>query len=234
MKVAVIIPAAGAGKRLPGKIAKQYLEIHGKPIINWTVHRFLSMDIISRGILVVPQDEVDRTWQLFSNDQNFKKKFDVIIGGNHRQDSVFNGLAQLNDTMDLVLVHDGVRPLVSREIIMESIRVANESGACIVAVPVKDTVKRVQDNHVLETIPREQVWQVQTPQTFRYEILYHAHQQARQMKYYATDEAALLEWLGIPIAVIRGDYRNIKITTREDMIIAEALWAEALWNDRSL
>jgi 2-C-methyl-D-erythritol 4-phosphate cytidylyltransferase len=226
MKIAVIIPAAGVGKRLPGKIAKQFLEIHGKPIITWTVNKFLQLDIISKGVLVVQQDEMDRTRLLFNDDQKFKKKFELIAGGDHRQDSVFNGLSQLSDTMDLVLVHDGVRPLVSREIIMESIRVAADRGACIAAVPVKDTVKRVQENYVLETIPREQVWQVQTPQTFRYEILYQAHQQAKRMKYYASDEAALLEWLGIPIAVIRGEYRNLKITTREDMIIAEALWSE--------
>ena len=226
MKVAVIIPAAGVGKRLPGKIAKQFLEIHGKPIICWTVNRFLSLDTLSAGILVVHQDEVERTRQLFAADQNFKKKFNIIVGGDHRQDSVFNGLSQLSEDTDIVLVHDGVRPLISREIIMESIRVAAENGACITAVPVKDTVKRVRENQVLETIPREQVWQVQTPQTFSYEIIYRAHQQARQLKYYATDEAALLEWLGIPVSVIRGDYRNIKITTREDMIMAESLWNE--------
>ncbi len=226
MKVAVIIPAAGVGKRLPGKIAKQFLEIHGKPVISWTVNRFLNLESLSTGVLVVHKDEIEHTRQLFADDQNFKKKFSIIAGGDHRQDSVFNGLTQLSDDMDIVLVHDGVRPLISREIIMESIRVAVDNGACITAVPVKDTVKRVRENQVLETIPREQVWQVQTPQTFRYEILYQAHQQARQMKYYATDEAALLEWLGIPISVIRGDYRNIKITTREDLIIAESLWNE--------
>ncbi len=226
MKVAVIIPAAGVGKRLPGKIAKQFLEIHGKPLIIWTVNRFLNLDSLSTGILVVHKDEVERTRQLFADDQNFKKKFNIIVGGDHRQDSVFNGLSQLSEDTDIVLVHDGVRPLISREIIMESIRVAAENGACITAVPVKDTVKRVRENQVLETIPREQVWQVQTPQTFSYEILYQAHQQAKQMNYYATDEAALLEWLGIPVSVIRGDYRNIKITTREDMIMAESLWNE--------
>jgi 2-C-methyl-D-erythritol 4-phosphate cytidylyltransferase len=226
MKTAVIIPAAGVGKRLPGKIAKQFLEIHGKPVICWTVNRFLSLESISTGILVVHLNELERTRQLFADDQNFRKKFSIIVGGDHRQESVFNGLARLSDDTEIVLVHDGVRPLISQEIITESIRVAADRGACITAVPVKDTVKRVHENQVLETIPREQVWQVQTPQAFRYDILYQAHQQAKQMKYFATDEAALLEWLGIPVSVIRGDYRNVKITTREDMIIAESFWNE--------
>jgi 2-C-methyl-D-erythritol 4-phosphate cytidylyltransferase len=226
MKVAVIIPAAGVGKRFPGKIAKQFLEIHGKPLISWTVNRFLNLDSLSTGVLVVHKDEIEHTRQLFADDQNFKKKFEIIAGGDHRQDSVFNGLNQLPEDTDIVLVHDGVRPLVSQEIIMESIRVAAGNGACITAVPMKDTVKRVRENQVVETIPREQVWQVQTPQTFRYKILYQVHQQARQMKYYATDEAALLEWLGTPVSVIRGDYRNIKITTREDLIMIESLWHE--------
>ena len=149
-----------------------------------------------------------------------------MIGGAHRQDSVFNGLSALSDKTEIVLVHDGVRPLVSPEIITECIRIASDRGACITAVPAKDTIKRVQDGWVQQTIPREQVWQVQTPQGFRYELLYQAHQQARQMNYYATDEAALLEWLGIPVAVIKGEYRNIKITTQEDLVIAKSLLEE--------
>jgi 2-C-methyl-D-erythritol 4-phosphate cytidylyltransferase len=225
MKAAVIIPAAGVGKRLPGKIAKQFLEIHGKPILFWTVGKFLALEEITAGVLVVHEDEIGRTRELFGSDQNFKKKFEIVAGGAHRQDSVYNGLVRLKEDTDIVLVHDGVRPLVSKEIILESIRVAADSGACIAAVPVKDTVKKVKENRVLETIPREQVWQVQTPQTFRYDILYQAHQQAKQMNFHATDEAGILEWLGIPVMVIRGDYRNIKITTHDDIAIAESLWS---------
>jgi len=226
MRTAVIIPAAGMGKRLPGKVSKQFLDLNGHPVISWTVNKFLNLDSISAGVLVVQKDELDNAGQVFNSVPNFKQKFKIVIGGAHRQDSVFNGLSALSDKTEIVLVHDGVRPLVSPEIITECIRIASDRGACITAVPAKDTIKRVQDGWVQQTIPREQVWQVQTPQGFRYELLYQAHQQARQMNYYATDEAALLEWLGIPVAVIKGEYRNIKITTQEDLVIAKSLLEE--------
>lgn len=226
MKTAVIIPAAGIGKRLPGNVSKQFLEINGTPVVSWTIHKFLYLDSITSGVLVVQQDELDRARLLFDSDVNFKQKFKIVSGGDHRQDSVYNGILALSDKTELVLVHDGVRPLVSSGTISECIRMATDHGACITAVPVKDTIKRVKDGWVQQTIPRDQVWQVQTPQAFRYDLLYQAHQQAKRMKYYTTDEAALLEWLGIPVAVVQGDYRNIKITTHEDLVLAKLLLEE--------
>jgi 2-C-methyl-D-erythritol 4-phosphate cytidylyltransferase len=153
-------------------------------------------------------------------------KGSIVTGGKERQDSVYNGLQSLADDTDIVLVHDGVRPLVTHKIIRESLRVAERDGACIAAVPVKDTIKRVQNNVVQKTLNRAELWQVQTPQTARYQWLMAAHSAARQQNYYTTDEAALLEWHGYPVSVINGDYNNIKITTPEDLAIARVIYQE--------
>jgi 2-C-methyl-D-erythritol 4-phosphate cytidylyltransferase len=216
MKVSAIIPVAGQGKRFSSSIPKQYLEIDGQSIVAITIQKVLSISTNLKGVVVVAKTEIERTASLLSTIEGFKENFKIVIGGSERQDSVYNGLINLDADSDIVMVHDGVRPLVSREILVESIRVANETGACIAAVPVKDTLKRTQDQKIIETISRSNLWNAQTPQTFKYPILVQAHQKAKADNFYATDEAALVERMGYPVSIINGDYRNIKITTVED------------------
>ncbi|TFG94663.1 MAG: 2-C-methyl-D-erythritol 4-phosphate cytidylyltransferase, partial [Calditrichales bacterium] len=163
---------------------------------------------------------------ILSKLSGFKEKFSIVIGGKERQDSVYNGLQALPSQSEIVVVHDGVRPFVSPHLLLQSIQTASEFGACVAAVPVKDTIKRVAEGRVIETVPREELWQIQTPQTFRFSILKDAHEKARKSTYYSTDESSLVEWAGYPVRIVQGDYFNIKLTTMEDLLFSRMLLAE--------
>jgi len=221
MKISAIIPVAGEGKRFAGRVAKQFVEINGQPLLAYTLRTIISVQEIKEGVVVAARHEIEKTFQILEHLAGFKEKFKIVAGGKERQDSVYNGLITIDPNCDIVVVHDGVRPLVTAEILRASIKEASETGACVVAVPVKDTIKRVVANKVVETLAREQLWQAQTPQSFKYDILIKAHEQARKEKCYATDEAALVERAGYPVSVLRGDYSNIKITTLDDLKIAQ-------------
>ena len=223
MKVSAIIPVAGQGKRFRGTIPKQYLEIDGQSIVAITMQRILSIFDTIKGVVVVAKTEIERAASLLNTIEGFKDNFKIVIGGPERQDSVYNGLINLDSDTDIVIVHDGVRPLVSQHILKESIRVATKTGACIAAIPVKDTIKRTYDNKIIETVSRSNLWYAQTPQTFKYSILFQAHKLAKAEKFYATDESALVEHMGYPVSVIEGDCRNIKITTVEDLEMVHML-----------
>jgi len=146
---------------------------------------------------------------------------EVVPGGRERQDSVYNGLLRANPDTDLVLIHDGVRPFVSPGVVLATIEAAKECGAAVAAVPVTDTIKRVDaDGFVIDTPAREQLWAAQTPQVFRYSLLMQAHQSVRKRGILATDDAALLEHLGVRVKVVRGSYENLKITSEDDLPLA--------------
>jgi 2-C-methyl-D-erythritol 4-phosphate cytidylyltransferase len=226
MVISVIIPVAGLGKRFGGSTPKQYLAIGDKPIITLTVEKFLSLAEIDYGVVVVAEEEKDTTYNFLQNIEGFNTRFKIISGGVRRQDSVYNGLQHIPSNTDVVIVHDGVRPLITSRIIQESIHEASRSGACVVAVPVKETIKRVNQYSIEETLPRSQLWQAQTPQSFKYSILNEAHKKARLANYYSTDESALVEWAGYPVKVVRGEYSNLKITTAEDLTLARLLYEE--------
>jgi 2-C-methyl-D-erythritol 4-phosphate cytidylyltransferase len=217
MIVAAIIPVAGQGKRFGGKTPKQFLKIGDQTIIEITLKKFISLARINYGVVVVPESEKISAEKLFSKFDGFDRKFIVANGGIERQDSVYNGLKKIPPGTDIVVVHDGVRPLVSSRLIRNSINSAIKTGACIAALPVKDTIKRVKNDTVLETIPREHLWQVQTPQAFRYSILMDAHEKASEEKFYSTDESALVEWSGHPVSIVPGEHQNMKITTAADL-----------------
>ena len=217
MIVSAIIPVAGHGERFGGITPKQFLKIGDIPIIEITLQKFISLAEINHGVVVVSDEMRSFADKLFHNIEGFDEKFDIISGGIERQDSVYNGLEKIPPETDIVVVHDGVRPLVSTQLIRHSIKIALETGACIAALPVKDTIKRVTNDTVLETISREDLWQIQTPQTFSYSILMEAHKKARKEKYYSTDESGLVEWCGHPVKIISGEDQNIKITTAADL-----------------
>jgi len=227
MKVAAIITTAGQGRRMGVDTPKQYLEVQGRPIIVHTLERFSQIPGIDQLVVVVPPSDVESFGEDVISRYGFPPQWKVVAGGAVRQDSVMNGLKALTDDVDVVIVHDGVRPFISPEVIERSIHKANECGACVVAMPLKETVKRVgEDEAVNETVDRSVLWGAQTPQTFKAEILREAYDAAYRDNFTGTDEAMLVERLGHTVKVVRGDYRNIKITTAEDLIIAEAIAAQ--------
>ena len=226
MNIAAIITTAGQGKRMGGDKPKQYLDIAGRPIIVHTLERFAEVQRLGHLIVVVPPADANS----FKNDilerYGFPGHWRVVAGGAARQDSVMNGLTALPDDVDVILVHDGVRPFIDPEIIEKSIDAAAEFGACVVAMPLKETIKRVGDeNTVSETIDRRVLWGAQTPQTFKASLLREAYESAFRDKVVGTDEAMLVERIGHKVKVIKGDYRNIKITTTDDLVLAEAIAA---------
>ena len=222
MNIIALIPAAGAGKRMGGDRNKQYLEVGGKPILAHTLDIFDRCDAVSEVCLIVPEDDCAYACEMLDN-MRFTKPVKVIPGGKERQDSVRNGLNSIYHC-DIVMVHDGVRPFVTVDILNRCVEETILCGATVVAVPAKDTIKSVdEDRNVIETLERKKLWQIQTPQTFRYEILKEAFKKAYEDGFYGTDEAMLVERLGHKVKVVDGDYRNIKITTPDDLIIAEAI-----------
>jgi 2-C-methyl-D-erythritol 4-phosphate cytidylyltransferase / 2-C-methyl-D-erythritol 2,4-cyclodiphosphate synthase len=224
MKIVAIIPAGGAGRRLKAGIAKQYLYLDGLPVLVHSLKVFEQTAIIDEIILVVPESDMKFVREELIIKNDLKKVTKIIAGGAQRQDSVRNGLAVIDDECDIVLVHDGVRPFVTREMISRVAEVAKEFQAAAIGVPSKDTIKETQDNDfVVKTIPRQNLWLVQTPQAFSFPVLKEAYETACRDSYYGTDDASLVERIGVTVKMIAGSYENIKITTPEDLIIAEAL-----------
>jgi 2-C-methyl-D-erythritol 4-phosphate cytidylyltransferase len=223
MNIAAIIPVAGKGKRFGEDIPKQYFKIDGSPVITITLNKIQAVNEINSIIIVVSSEEIDRINKIVHEYCDLTKDIKIVAGGPKRQDSVYNGLLSVNTNTDIVVVHDGVRPLIQSDTISRSIEIASKHGSCVVAVPAKDTIKKVVDKKVIETLPRDHLVQVQTPQTFKYHILKEAHDKAKEANYYATDESALVEWAGYRVTVLQGSYDNIKITTKNDLKIAEVL-----------
>lgn len=220
-----IIPAAGFGVRMNTKIPKQFLKLDGKPILALTLEKFNSCSLIDGIILVVPADDVDFCKLEIVTKYNLHNVLKVIAGGERRQDSVRAGIDAIDTKCDAVIMHDGVRPFVTTDIITKSIEALKSERAVITAIPAKDTVKRVsEEGYVLNTYERKLIWQVQTPQAFRYDEIRNAHMRAHAEGWDdITDDAMLMERLGIPVKVMRGSEENIKITTPYDMEYAQFL-----------
>lgn len=221
-----IIMAAGKGKRMGTEISKQFLPVCGKEILAWTVEKFEKSPFIDEMILMASKDGMEDIKAL-SLKYGWKKLSLIAEGGKERQNSVANGLSCLSEKTEIVLIHDGVRPFVTEEMIAESIQGALECGACIIGVPAKDTIKICGNNGMaLETPNRSTLWQIQTPQTFRRDLICKAYQKAEEEGFLGTDDASVAEFAGENVLVRQGSYRNIKITTKEDLLIAEAFLKE--------
>ena len=221
MKVGVIIPAAGRGKRIGASVAKQFLEIQGEPLLHHTLEVFVSCKLIDYVVLVMPRPDVEDVGKDWLS--KYKIVREVVIGGEQRQDSVYNGFKSLDKETDIVVVHDGVRPFTTPEMITATIQEAEQHGAAITAIPVSDTIKKISDGFVKKTISREGLWRVQTPQAFQYKLLQQAFKKAKVDSYYGTDEGALIEYLGKAVKIVPGSELNIKITRKEDIILGESL-----------
>ena len=220
--VSVIFPAAGQGKRMQAGINKVLLTLGGEPILTRTLKTFSVVEEVGELIVVVAADEVAAVERQLQKVAGLKP-FQVVAGGSERQYSIYNGLQRVADTADVVLVHDAARPLVTTKTIQAVIDSARAKGGAIAAVPAKNTIKVVDKDGLVEsTPPRSTLWEVQTPQGFRKDILLKANEQALQDNFLGTDDASLVERIGVPVAVVNSDYRNIKVTTPEDLLIAEA------------
>ncbi len=222
-----IIPAAGSGSRLGGQIPKQFLELAGAPILAHTISRFIECDAIGAIAVALPADRLDE-FRARQRGARAIKPIYYVPGGAERSDSILNALEAFAELQpEIVAVHDAVRPFVTSAQISAVIAKAQEIGAAILALPATDTIKEVEDGLIQRTIDRRRVWRAQTPQAFRYELLMRANQEARAAglaSALTTDDALLVERLGAPVAVVEGSPNNIKITTPEDLILAEKLF----------
>ncbi|HMS43593.1 MAG TPA: 2-C-methyl-D-erythritol 4-phosphate cytidylyltransferase [Pyrinomonadaceae bacterium] len=220
MNIAIIV-AAGSGTRFGAEKPKQFLEIGGKPVLIHTLERFDACAAIDEIVLVLTESEIEN-FQTTLEKFNLKKLERIIAGGNTRAESVRNALNSLNENVEIVAVHDGARPLVSSEEIAQTIEKARETGATCLVAKVTDTIKRIENNKIIGTVNRENLRRAQTPQTFRFEILQKAFAD-ENFDASATDECFLVEKAGFEIFLTEGSAKNIKITTPEDLLIAESL-----------
>lgn len=222
--ISAIIVAGGKGKRMGQQISKQYIKIGEKEIIARTIEAFQESNSIDEIILVVPECDINLCKENIVGKYEFSKVSIIISGGSERQESVYKGLKHCSPQTELVLIHDGVRPFVDEDIIKRTIRGAEKSRACTAAVPVKDTIKVIgEDNLSIETPDRSKLWAIQTPQAFDYKLVLKAHETAQKEGFNGTDDTMLVEHIGHRVKVIMGSYMNIKITTPEDIIFAEAI-----------
>ncbi|MDS1030392.1 2-C-methyl-D-erythritol 4-phosphate cytidylyltransferase [Bacillota bacterium LX-D] len=220
-EVAAVIVAAGRGNRMRSEIPKQYLNLVNRPVLAHTLQIFQSCPLINEVILVANKDEKDKTQQEIIKAYAFDKVTQVVAGGRERQDSVYNGLLALSAETNLVVVHDGVRPLLTVDLLERSIYEGQKYGAVIPGVPVKDTIKIANtEGFVQKTPPRDALWAVQTPQVFKKDLLLAAMEKAKKSNFCCTDEAGIVEWYGEKVKIFPGELENIKITTPEDLTFA--------------
>ncbi|MGO1651014.1 2-C-methyl-D-erythritol 4-phosphate cytidylyltransferase [Senegalia sp. (in: firmicutes)] len=221
-KISVIIPAAGMGKRMNSNINKQYILLKDRPILFYTLDQFEKNDFIDDIVVVAKDDEVEYARKNIINKYKFKKIKSIVKGGKERRDSVYNGLKSLDKDTDIVLIHDGARPFINQETINSSIKAAIEHDAIVVGVPLKDTVKIVDSENIVRNTPdRSKLWQVQTPQAFSYSLIMDAYDRGIKEDLNVTDDSMLVEHFGNPVKMIMGTYKNIKITTKEDLIMGK-------------
>ncbi|MBE6052977.1 MAG: 2-C-methyl-D-erythritol 4-phosphate cytidylyltransferase [Clostridium sartagoforme] len=220
--ISAIILAGGKGKRMGAKISKQYIELKGKPILYYTLKKFADCRYIDKIILVLPKDEIEYCKSEILD--KYSLNVDLIVeGGEERQDSVFNALEEIIDA-EIVLIHDGARPFVSEKIINEGINYAKLYGAAAPGVMPKDTIKiKDSDNFSLCTPDRNTLVSIQTPQVFKLNIIKESHKKIKEERKRVTDDTMVVEEYGNKVYLYDGDYTNIKVTTPEDLILAEKL-----------
>ncbi len=218
-RVGAVIVAAGSSQRMGG-VDKVLALLGGKPVLARVINIFQMCNLIDQIVVVVSKQSLGQCQQLVA-EQRWSKVTDVRLGGRRRQDSVVAGLSRLNHC-DWVVIHDGARPLLTVDLIDCGLEAARETGAAVAAVPVTDTIKVAGDDRIVrETPARDNLWAVQTPQVFRFDIIAEAY---RRVKAEVTDDASLVEQLGYRVKLYMGAYDNIKVTTPDDLALAEVLW----------
>lgn len=220
--ITAIILAGGKGKRMGSKISKQYIELKGKPILYYTLTKFINCKEIDNIVLVLPKDEIEYCTKSIL--EKYSLKVDKIVeGGKERQDSVYNALNEIENS-DIVLIHDGARPFVSNKIIEDGIKFARLYGAAAPGVTPKDTIKvKDESGFSKETPNRNTLVSIQTPQVFKLDIIKECHKKVKNDKIAVTDDTMVIEMYNNKVYLYEGDYTNIKVTTPEDLILAEKL-----------
>ena len=222
-KYTAIVLAAGVGKRMNSKIQKQYMLLGGKPVLFYALDAF-EKSRVDEIILVVGKGEIEYCRKEIVEKYKFHKVTKIVDGGKERYHSVYEGLKAM-DTADYVLIHDGARPFLDQQILTRTMEAVKQYQACVVGMPVKDTIKiTTEDGFSKETPERKHVWMIQTPQCFSYPLIFDAYQKMLQNEDATiTDDAMVLEKVkGLPVKMVEGSYRNIKITTPEDLLVAGA------------
>jgi len=223
-RVAAVVVAAGEGRRMGTPGAKAFIPLKGVPILVHAIQPLEACGRIQSLYPVLPEQDLHSWHQKILQKFPLKKARPPVAGGLRRQDSVRLGLESIREDIDIVLIHDGARPFVDASMVERLLDKMEETQAAVLAVPAKETMKIVSPyGRVLETLAREAVWHIQTPQAFDYHIIVEAHRKAVVDGIMATDDSTLVERLGVSVTVVHGSYRNIKITTPEDLIIARAL-----------
>lgn len=222
-KLSVIIPAAGSGTRMGADVPKPLIELGGKTILEHTITRFLEVSEVIQIIIATPEAYVKKISALVSV-MSSEVNFLVIEGGSERQFSIYNALLKVDEGADLVAVHDAVRPFIRSALIEKCMEVASQYDGAIIGVPAKDTIKRVnEDNVIQETPKRSLLWQAQTPQIFKKKVLQKAYEDAIDHNFVATDDASLVERIGGEVRMVEGDRENLKITYPVDLKVAELM-----------
>lgn len=219
----VIIPAAGSGSRMNSRTNKQFLELAGKPIIIHTLLVFDDIEYVNEIIIVAKENEI-KTFSDLIKKYNLTTKINFVVGGETRQESVHNGILSIDEKTDYIVVHDGARPFIKQEQLKTMFGQLERENAVIMAVPTKDTIKRVDYNKtVIATLNRKELWNVQTPQMFERKLIEKAYNHALKENFVGTDDSSLVEFMGGKVSVVMGSYNNIKITTAEDLIFGEII-----------
>ena len=224
-KTCVIVPAAGSGTRMGGAIPKQFIRLAGKPLLAHTLSALANLPFISIIFLIVAEGHIPDAGKVISGwsrqQASRVPEISIIAGGAERMDSVYNGLKKLPAECDWVMIHDAVRPFASPGLIKAVWEGARTAGACIAAIPSTDTVKHARDGVVRQTLSRDEIWLVQTPQVFRKQIVVAAYEKAVAAGWTGTDDASFVERMGVPVSIVHGERTNIKVTTPEDLQWAE-------------
>ena len=227
--VSAIIVASGKGLRMEGTMRKQYLDLSGRPVLSHSIMTFDSCSLVDEIFLVIPREDVEYCQNKIISLLDLKNHINLVHGGDKRQDSVYNGLKAITKNTETVVIHDGVRPFIQPEDLKECILFSKKYGACILGTPASDTLKRVDESDIIETtLPRKNIWLAQTPQAFKYDLILKAHETARRDGYVGTDDASLVERMGEDVKIIYGGRFNIKITKKEDLAIAKAMFDAGL------
>ena len=228
MFATAIVVAAGVGRRIGAQVSKTYLPVGGRPLVLRTLDRLFSSTTVEKVILVVAAHEMEHCAELLRGDSALRGRAVIMqTGGETRQQSVKRGLAKVEAETDIVLIHDGARPFVSPGLIDRSVQAASEKGAVVVGLPVRDTIKFVGTDRLIQsTLDRSLLWEIQTPQVFQRQLIVAAHEQAERDAIEVTDDATVVERLGVPVFVIEGERTNLKLTWPEDIWLAEVMIRE--------
>ncbi len=237
-EIIAVIVAGGKGLRMESKTRKQYMNIGGTPILARSIQLFYSLDCVKAIVVVVPEDDIQFCIDNIIIPYEFNENVYIVQGGLERQESVMNGLKKVKkfscSKNTIVLIHDAVRPFVQQSLILQCIDKALDHGACVPAIPVVDTLKKVDSSgFISKTVSRKNLYQIQTPQVFDLDLIIKAHEQALKTKFFGTDDASLVENLGKNVAIIRGCKKNIKITTNDDLELAEYFYSSNLLKKHS-